>query len=64
MKDVTNVAMVGFGKRGPMGSLGRRMTIEDQLEAKAITADRKDYARQRSLSDMSDDELMAFLLGG
>ena len=48
----------------PMHSVIRRGTIEDCLEAKAVVADTRDYSGQRSLSDMSDDELIGFFSAG
>lgn len=57
----TSMANIDFTKRGPVRRIARQMTIEDRLEAKADIADQRDYSGQRSLSDMSDDELIAFL---
>ena len=39
-------------------------TIEGRLEAKAHAADCRDYPGQRSLGEMQDGELIAFLSGG
>jgi hypothetical protein len=38
-------------------------TIEDRLIAKAKAADHRNHAGQRSLADMSREELHAFLSG-
>ena len=43
--------------------VAREETIEDRLVAKAAAADRRDYTGQRSLGDMSREELRALLSG-
>jgi hypothetical protein len=43
--------------------VAREETIEDRLIAKAEAADRRDYTGQRSLGDMSREELHALLSG-
>jgi len=67
----TRTASLGFMASGPVASRkqlaaspsAREATIEDRLIAKAKAADHRNHTGQRSLTDMSREELRAFLSG-
>ena len=53
----------GNGKAAASDRSGKPTTIEQRLVAKAEAADRHDYSGQRSLGQMSREEVHALLFG-